>query len=445
MKSLNFRSHFSNIFQIAWPVLVSQLALTGYGVLDTVMAGRLGAVELAGVGIGAVISLTIMVTCSGVLLALTPLIAHLHGADKHEDVGEEVRQSLWVALGVTIIAMLLMQFPEPILKLAAMPADVEQHARAYLIANSWAAPGLMVFRVFTGLSTGIGEPRAAMRFYLLGLVLKLPLNFLLLPHFGGAGCAWATAIVNTVNAVLAWGWGAYTGRYRDFHVFARFSAPRWPAIREFLKLGLPIGASFLIDISAFASMALFIARFGPATSGAHQIAANLTSFTYMLPMSLGIGASVLSGRALGGGDPALARRVGSVCLIAAVGLGLITSALLFLGAPLLAHAYTNDPSVYPIAVTLIKFVALYHIADALQASTINVLRGFKRTTVPMVVYAVALWGVGLGGGYWLGITHGLGAPGFWLGGAVSLAIAGVSVTIYFLRISRVPDQAAHPA
>ena len=105
MKALNFFPLFRKIFQIAWPVLVSQFALTGYGVIDTVMAGRLGAVELAGVGIGAVITLTIMVTCSGVLLALTPLVAHLHGAGKPEEIGEEVRQSLWVAFGVTAVAM----------------------------------------------------------------------------------------------------------------------------------------------------------------------------------------------------------------------------------------------------------------------------------------------------------------------------------------------------
>jgi MATE family multidrug resistance protein len=440
MKALNFLPLFRNIFQIAWPVLVSQLALTGYGVIDTVMAGRLGAVELAGVGIGAVITLTIMVTCSGVLLALTPLIAHLHGAGKPQDIGEEVRQSLWVALGVTAVAMLLLQFPEFILQLADMPDDVKHHASEYLIASSWAAPGLMLFRVFNGLATGIGQPRAAMRFYLLGLVLKLPLNFLLMPYFGGAGCAWATAIVNAINAVLAWVWAMRSGNYKEFHVFARYSPPRWSAIVEFLKLGLPIGASFLIDISAFAAMALFIARFGPETSGAHQIAANLTSFTYMLPMSLGIGASVLAGRALGGGDPAFARRVGCVCLIGAMGLGLVVSAVLFFGAPLIAHAYTNDASVYPIAVTFIKLVALYHIADALQASTINVLRGFKRTTVPMVIYALALWGVGLGGGYWLGIVREVGAPGFWYAGAASLAIAGLAVTIYFLKVSQVPAQ-----
>jgi MATE family multidrug resistance protein len=114
--------------------------------------------------------------------------------------------------------------------------------------------------------------------------------------------------------------------------------------------------------------------------------------------------------------------------------------VLFFGAPLIAHAYTNDASVYPIAVTFIKLVALYHIADALQASTINVLRGFKRTTVPMVIYALALWGVGLGGGYWLGIVREVGAPGFWYAGAASLAIAGLAVTIYFLKVSQVPAQ-----
>ncbi len=177
-----FGTTLRDILHLAWPVLISQLAVMANGIIDTVMAGRLGAVELAGVGIGSAIALTIYVTCSGVLLALTPLIAHLHGAEKPAAVGEEVRQSLWVALGLSVIAIALLRFPEPFLALSDIPPAVEERARAYLNASSWAVPGLMLFRIFSGLSTGIGQPRAVMRFNLLGLVFKIPLNLLLIPY-----------------------------------------------------------------------------------------------------------------------------------------------------------------------------------------------------------------------------------------------------------------------
>lgn len=433
---LRFRRTFRDILHLAWPVLVSQVAVIANGLVDTVMAGRLGAVELAGVGIGAAIALTVLVTFSGILLALTPAIAHLHGAGRAAAVGEEVRQSIWVALGLALIAIVLLRFPAPFLALTDMQPEVELRVRAYLDATSWGIPGLMLFRAFSGLSTGIGLPRAVMQFNLLGLALKVPLNVALIPFWGGAGCAMATAAINTLNAVLSWRWAMREERYREFHVFARFNPPRWAPIRDFLKLGLPIGATFLVDVSAFTFMALFISRFGAATSGAHQIAANLTTLTFMLPLALGNAASVLIGRALGAGQPQQARRVGIVCLLAAQSLGLLLGALLWLGAPLIAHGYTNDPAVHPIAVMLIGFVAIYHVVDALQAAAVNILRGYKRTTIPMLVYALALWGIGLGGGYVLGVTLHWGATGFWLAATAGIAVAGVVVAAYFLRIAK---------
>lgn len=436
---LRFTRTFREIAHLAWPVLVSQLAVIANGLIDTVMAGRLGAVELAGVGIGAAIALTVLVTFSGILLALTPSIAHLHGAGRASAVGEEVRQSIWVALGLALIAILLLRYPLPFLALTDMQPDVELRTRAYLDATSWGVPGLMLFRVFSGLSTGIGQPRAVMRFNLLGLILKVPLNLAFIPFWGGAGFAMATAVLNTLNAVLSWRWAMREERYREFHVFARFSRPRWVPIRDFLKLGLPIGATFLVDVSAFTFMALFISRFGAATSGAHQIAANLTTLTFMLPLSLGNAASVLIGRALGAGQALKARRIGIVCLLAAQGLGLALGAVLWLAAPLIAHGYTNDPAVHPIAAGLIGLVAAYHVVDALQAAAVNILRGYKRTTIPMLVYALALWGIGLGGGYLLGITWDMGANGFWLAAIAGIAVAGGVVAGYFLHIAMGPN------
>jgi MATE family multidrug resistance protein len=435
------RSTLRDLFHLAWPVLIAQLAVVGNGVIDSIMAGRLSAPDLAAIGIGASIYITIFVTLMGVLLALTPTVAHLYGAGRFTDIGEEVRQSAWMGLVLAALAIPLLLHPDPLIRFAQLPPEVEPKVRAYLAVLAWGVAPALAFRIFYGFLSGIGRPRAIMAFNLLGLLLKIPLNaiFMYGLDMGAAGCAASTVVISWLTAVLAWSWCALRLDGGEFGVFARLTPPRLAAIAELLKLGLPIGATFLVDVTAFTFMALFIARLGAATSAAHQIAANLAILTFMFPLALGHAASVLVGQALGAGDPRRARRAGLAGLGTAVGLSLAVSLLLWQGAPILAALYTPDRSVQAVAVPLIVLVAAYHLADAFQATMVNTLRGYKKTTLPMIAYAVTLWGVGLGGGYVLGLTDLLGpargAAGFWLAAAAGLALAGTAVTAYFLRVS----------
>lgn len=440
---MTFKRHsiLRDLFHLAWPVLVAQVAVVGNGVIDSVMAGRLSAVDLAAVGIGASIYITVFVTLMGVLLALTPTVAHLYGAGRYGEIGEEVRQCAWVGLALTAVAVPLLLFPDPLVRFTRLPAEVEPKLRAYLAILAWGVAPALAFRVFYGFMSGIGRPRAIMALNLLGLALKLPLNavFMYGLDMGAAGCAASTVVIAWLTALLAWGWCARRLDCGEFGVFARLTPPRLAQIGRLLKLGLPIGGTFLVDVTAFTFMALFVARLGAVTSAAHQIAANLAILAFMLPLALGHATSVLAGQALGAGDPRRARHAGLAGLGTAVALSLAVSLALWLGASHLAALYTTDPQVRSLAASLVAIVAAYHLADALQAVMVNTLRGFKKTTVPMVVYAVALWGIGLGGGYVLGLTDLLGpargAAGFWLASATSLAVAGAAVTGYFLRVS----------
>ncbi len=430
-------------------MLIAQVAVMANGVIDTIMAGRLSAVDLAAVGIGASIYITIFVTVMGVLLALTPTVAQLQGGGRHEDIGEEVRQSAWLALFLAIIAFVLLRHPEPLLALSRLTPEVETKVRAYLYAMSWSAFPAMLFRVFSGFAIGIGLPRAVMAFNLIAVALKLPMNWIFMfgtlekfggpQAMGGPGCAAATAVISCFSCFLAWGWCARAVDFRPYRVFAGFSAPRPRLIFGLLKLGLPIGATFFVDVTAFTFMALFIARLGAISSAAHQIAANLAALTFMLPLALGNAAGVLAGQALGAGDPRRARQVGLTSLVAGVSVGVLLSLTLWFGAGRIAGLYSADSEVRRLATTLIGFVAVYHLFDALQAVAVNVLRGYKKSAMPMAIYAVALWGVGLGGGYVLGLTDWIlpasGVQGFWLSAVLSLALAGGLVTAYLLRVA----------
>ncbi|MGB9093498.1 MAG: MATE family efflux transporter, partial [Gallionella sp.] len=351
------------------------------------------------------------------------------------------------SLVLALAAILLLRFPGPIISISHLQPIVEMKVRAYLAASAWGVPAVFALRIFFGLSTGIGHPRPVMLFNLLSLALKIPLNAVFMygllgaPELGGPGCAVATAVDVWLMAALAWGWCLQHPDYAQFQMRRRFAAPDFNAIKEFLKLGVPIGLTFIADVTAFTFMALFIARLGPVVSGAHQIAANLAALAFMIPLSLGNATSILAGQAIGAGLREQARHACWVGIRLGMAVAVVLSTIFWFGAKHIAALYTTDPHVQQVATPLIMLVALYHLGDALQAVAVNALRGYKRSVVPMAVYATLLWGLGLGGGILLGLTGrivpALGAPGFWIAAIASLWLVAGLMTLYLNAVSRV--------
>jgi MATE family multidrug resistance protein len=437
----------AELLHLAWPMLIAQLAVMAGGVIDTIMAGRLGAVDLAAVGIGTSIYFTVFVTAMGVLLALTPTVAHLHGGGERERVGEEVRQSVWLSLLFAVIVIVILQYPDPLLGISQLTPAVEAKVRAYLDNLSWGIPAAMLFRVFYGFSTGIGRPRPVMVLNLIGVIVKVPVNAIFmyggmgLAPQGAPGCAAATTLIGWLLCALAWSWSARNDEYTPYAVFRCFSPPRWPILWQQFKLGLPIGATYLVDVTAYTFMALFIARLGPTLSAAHQIAGNMGGVLFMLPLSIGHAAGVLAGHALGAGDRLRAQQIARLALGLGFGFALLTGSAVWWSAATIAALYSADRAVQTSAVILLQIVAFYHLADATLGVTVNVLRGYRKTTVPMAVFAVMLWGVGLFGGYLFGLTETFGAPlgaaGFWIAAAAAAALAAMLMVAYLAGIARV--------
>lgn len=434
------------LVRFAWPVLIAQLALMANAVIDTAMAGRLSAIDLAAVGIGASIMGTVLMSMISVLLALPPIIAQLYGAGQRANIGREIHQSVWVSLVLALAAILLFHFPEPFIGISALQPAVEAKVRAYLDASAWGVPATFALRVFFGLSTGIGRPRPVMIFNLLALLFKVPLNALFMygllgvHAMGGPGCAVATALDAWLMAAFAWIWCLNHPDYMEFQLRGRFSAPDGEAIRAFLRLGIPIGLTFIADVTAFTFMALFIARLGPVVSGAHQIAANLAALAFMFPLALGNGTAVLAGQAIGAGQPERARHTCWVGIRIGMSIAVVISLIFWIGAPQIAALYTTDHQVQAAAIPLIMLAGFYHLGDALQAVAVNALRGYKKSAVPMVIYTTTLWGLGLGGGILLGLTNTFGpargAPGFWIAAIVSLWLVAGLVALYLNAVSR---------
>lgn len=434
------------IIRLAWPVLVAQLALIGNSVIDTAMAGRLDPVDLASVGIGASILVTVLMSLLSVLFALPPLIAHLYGAGRHGEIGHELQQSIWISLFIAIAAIGLLEHPEPFIAISDLQPAVEAKVRSYLDASAWEVPPMIALRLFFGLSTGIGRPRPVMMVNLAALLMKIPLNCVFMfglagmPRLGGPGCAVASAIDAWLMASAAWHWCLKHPAYDAFGLRTGIEKPDAQAILSFLKLGVPIGLTFAADVTAFTFMALFIARLGPVVSSAHQIAANLAAAAFMFPLSLGNATSVLAGQALGSARPERARSISWRGIGLGMGTALAISLTFWTCASRIAGLYTTDEAVRKAAIPLIILVGFYHLADALQAVAVNALRGYKKSGVPMVIYTVSLWGLGIGGGFLLGLSDffgpARGATGFWVAAIASLSLVAILVSIYLEAVSR---------
>ena len=440
-------SSTSQLIHLAWPVLIAQLAMMANAVIDTAMAGRLSAIDLASVGIAASIMATVLMTLISVLLALPPIIAQLYGAGRRDDVGREIHQSVWISIVLALIAIIVLRYPGAIISISHLQPSVETKVRAYLAASAWGVPAVFALRIFFGLAIGIARPRPVMLFNLLSLALKIPLNAVFMfgllgaPEMGGPGCAVATSVDACLMAVLAWGWCLRNPDYAQFQISKRIAAPDYKAIWDFLRLGVPIGLTFIADVTAFTFMALFIARLGPVVSGAHQIAANLAAVAFMVPLALGNATSILAGQAIGAGQRDNARHICWVAIRLGMAIAVVLSLIFWFGAPHIAALYTTDLEVQKVAIPLIMLVALYHLGDALQSVAVNALRGYKKSVIPMLIYATLLWGLGLGGGFLLGLTDTFGvargAQGFWIAGIASIWLVAGMVAVYLNAVSRV--------
>lgn len=448
--------HTARIAALAWPLLVGQLAVIANGVIDTAMTSRYSATDLAALAIGTAIYISVYVGLNGVLQAIAPAIGQLYGGQKFRAIGSEVKQGIWLAFFLTCLGAILLLYPQPLLQLAHPAPELQEKAESYLAILALALPASLGFRVYSALNTALGRPKMVMALQVTGLLLKIPLNGLFIfgglgvPAMGGPGCALATTVIAWTLMTAGWLIVRYGHSYKQFHLFGGgIVAPDWPTQRALLKLGIPMGLSYLIEVTAFTFMALFIARLGETAVGGHQIAANFATLLYMVPLSIASATGTLVAHAIGAGEWQTAKRVGDSGIMLAAGTATLLGAIVWFARDWIIAAYTPNPLIHAAAVPLFLYIAVYQFFDALQVTAAFVLRAYKIALVPTLMYALALWGIGLGGGYALGLDPFgwsppalQGAVGFWMGNSMSLGLVAFSLYWYLRYIQDLYEQEA---
>jgi len=421
--------------RLAGPIVLVQVGLMAMGVVDTIMVGHLSPAALAAVALGNVYFNGPTIFGQGVLLALDPVVAQAVGARDHEAVARALQRAVVAALGITLLVAACFLPAGAVLAWLRQPRDVAPTAGAYVLAS---IPGLLPFFGFIVLRQTLQAMHrtAAIVVAIVGAnLVNAALNWVLIfghlgaPRLGPVGSAWSSTIARWVMfaVLLALGWRSYRPNLAPVRPGVLARAP----LARLLVLGLPIGATMLLEYGAFAAIALLMGLLGTLPMAGHTIALNLASLTFMVPLGVSSAAAVLVGHGIGRGDPGAARRAAASALTLGVGF-MAGAAALFLAAPrALAALYTDQPAVLALATSLIPIAGVFQVFDGLQVVSAGILRGVGDTRAPLVVNLVGFWAIGLPVSIALGFGTPAGPKGLWWGLVAGLAAVG---TVLLVRV-----------
>lgn len=430
---------------IMWPILVTQVGYNAMNLFDTIMSGRAGTDDLAGVAIGASLWMPAYVAINGVLVAVTPIVSQFAGAGRTDRIAPSVTQALYLsamisALVIVIGALVL----EPILSGMRLDPAVHAIARDYLTGLSFGILPLFLSGVIRNFFDAQGHTRVTMAIILFAVPCNIVLNYLLIfgklgfPRMGGVGAGYATAIIYWFILFFSIWMCFKLDATRSQRLFLHWPAPSLRAWKELLSIGVPIGLSVFFEASIFSIVTLFMgSMFDTVTIAAHQAAISLSGMMFMMPLSISMALTILVGYEIGAGRYVDAKQYGRIGVSAAVGIILTAAVLLYFNRSNVAAWFTDVPDVAQMTQQFLIFAIFFQLSDASQASLQGILRGYKDVTVPFVTAFIAYWFIGIPAGYALSWTA-LGPFGYWVGITLGLSFAALG---FYLRLRWVQKRA----
>ena len=415
--------------RIAAPTVVVQVGWMAMGVVDTLVVGRVSADAMAAVALGNLLFLAVAIFGMGVLMGLDPVVAQAIGAGEHSAVARNAQRGLLLIVGLTVLSTAALLPVRPLVALMGQPIEVVPLVAGYVYV---AILGFLPFYVSVlerVLLQATGNLRPMVWAMVAANALNLVLNWVFVfghlgvPALGAIGSSWATTLSRWALAIF-------------LVAFARRSLGAWirpwragvfdlGALRKLLRLGAPIGLQYELELGIFSLVGVLMGRLGAGAMAANQVALNLSSITFMVPLGVSIAAAVLVGQAIGRGDSTEARRAALAALTCGVGFMLVSGITMLSFPGLLARAYTSDGGVQEIAATLIPLAGIFQVFDGTQVVSIGILRGTGDTRTPLIVNVVGYWLVGLPLAATLGLATTLGPRGFWWGLVVGLAVVAL--------------------
>lgn len=424
---------------IVWPIMVTQVGLFAMNLVDTMMSGRVGTDDLAGVAIGSSLWMPVFTGINGVLLAVTPIVAQLMGRGHKEKVSNAVTQSLYLSVILAFIVLLTGSLAlDPVLRLMDLEPAVHHIAFHYLVGLALGIVPLFSANVLRNFFDGQGKTRITM----LITILAVPFNVLLnygfifgnfgLPALGGIGAGYATAITYWIILFFSIWMTFRIPSLRFYRIFIDWMKPSWQVWKQQLKIGIPMGLSIFFEASIFSVVTLLIGMmFSTTTIAANQIVLNFSALVFMIPLSVAMALTIVVGYSVGGDRLKAARQYSTAGVLTGIAFISICAVFFYLYREEIAYLYTQDPEVVKLAGQFFIIAIFYQLSDISQVGLQGALRGYQDVQVPFLIAFVSYWIIGIPSGYSLAAFTPLGPFGLWIGITIGLTCAALG---FFIRL-----------
>lgn len=442
MSQQNYKEHLKKNFNLAYPVMLSQLGHMLVNVADSVMVGRLGAVPLAGASLANVIFHILLMFGIGVSFALTPLVATADGEGEIDKTTSLLRHSIIINVIAGIILFLLVLLAAPILTHLDQPVEVVNMALPYLNIVTLSLIPLMIFQTFRQFAEGLSDTKMAMKIVIVSNVINVILNYILIygklgfEPLGLLGAGYASFISRVILAIWMTLYIYYGQKFSPYQLAFKFTEYTKKVFKEILRLGLPTAFQFIFEVGAFGFAVIMIGWIGTEALAAHQIAINLAAISYMMASGLSSAAAIRVGNQLGLKDIATLRAA-AFTLYGMVAAFMGLCALIFIvGRHFLPSLYIQDSEVVEVAATLLIIAGFFQISDGIQVLSLGALRGLSDVKIPTLMTFIAYWILALPIGYLLAFHFEMGAAGVWYGLLIGLSIVAITLFWRFNHLTK---------
>lgn len=439
-------SEIPQLIRLAWPVFLTQITQISMGFVDTIMSGRVSHTDMAAVAIGSSVWLPTVLFGQGIILTLTPAVANLAGKGQRDQVRFELHQGLWLAAFLSPLLMAVIWGIAQYIAQAGYEAELADKAYRYLMAIVWGVPGYLGFVTLRCCMDGLARVRPAMLVAFLGLCTNIVFNYIFIfgklgvePR-GGVGSGIASAIVCWCMLLFMQFQMRRQHDMQGWFSLRQLFAPSLARMGRYMRIGLPNALALLSEVTMFAIVAIMLAPLGAMIVAGHQIAISFSGLTFMAPLSLGIAVTIRVGTRLGENNYELARSTGRAGLMIGLAVAVFNATLTIALRHQITALYNDDMMVRHLAATLMLFAASFQITDALQVTTIGILRAYNDTKAIFIICFITYWVIALPLGFILGRTSllgpAMGAQGFWIGIVTGLSLAALLLLRRLWHIER---------
>lgn len=416
---VRYRDKVKRLLSVMLPIIGTQIAIMGMNFFDASMSGQAGDADLAGAAIGGNIWMPVQTCISGILLAAMPLLANFLGAGEKQRITTVVRHGLLLALGFSVLIIAAgVAFLPTFLQSMSLEAEVYHIALWYMAGLGLGVVPFFLITPLRSLVDTLGYTQLTMKIYLLALPVNACLNYILifgklgLPRLGGIGAGWATGITFWLLLALYVAVVTRLAPFREYRVLG-FVRPAAKLVKEYLRIGVPMGISIFMETSIFGVVALFIAKFGTEIIAAHQAALNFSSLIYMFPLSFSLALTIVVGVEYGAKNYQGVRDYSKLGLELSLCIAVVYMAAELATRQYIALIYTSNPQVIELVEQFLIYALMWQFGDAVAAPIQGILRGYKDVNATFWASMLAYWGICLPVGLLLDYKFNHGAFAYW--------------------------------